>query len=172
MDARNDLTLSVTTPSDREIVLTRTFNAPRKLVWDAVTKAEHVQRWYGCAAFTFATCEIDLRVGGSYRYTMRTPDGVDHTMTGVYREIVMPERIVHTERYETTGFTSPDALVTMTLTEQGGRTKLQTHRPACGQGKPRRPPQRRHGEWCARDLRSARGPARDDVVTPVAPPHH
>jgi uncharacterized protein YndB with AHSA1/START domain len=126
MDARNDLTLSVTTPSDREIVLTRTFNAPRKLVWDAVTRPEHVQRWYGCAALTFATCEIDLRVGGSYRYTMRTSDGVEHTMTGVYREIAAPERIVHTERYETTGFTSPDALVTMTLTEQGGRTKLQS----------------------------------------------
>jgi uncharacterized protein YndB with AHSA1/START domain len=126
MDARNDLTLSVTTPSDREIVLTRTFNAPRKLVWDAVTRPEHVQRWYGCSALTFATCEIDLRVGGSYRYTMRTSDGVEHTMTGVYREIAAPERIVHTERYETTGFTSPDALVTMTLTEQGGRTKLQS----------------------------------------------
>jgi uncharacterized protein YndB with AHSA1/START domain len=126
MDARNDLTLSVTTPSDREIVLTRTFNAPRKLVWDAVTRPEHVQRWYGCSALAFATCEIDLRVGGSYRYTMRASDGVEHTMTGVYREIAAPERIVHTERYETTGFTSPDALVTMTLTDQGSRTKLQT----------------------------------------------
>lgn len=126
MDARNDRTLSVTTPSDREIMLTRTFDTPRKLVWEAVTKPEHVRRWYGCSAFTFATCEIDLRVGGSYRYTMRTPDGVDHTMTGVYREIVAPERIIHTERYETTGFTSPDALVTMTLTEQGGCTRLQS----------------------------------------------
>jgi uncharacterized protein YndB with AHSA1/START domain len=126
MDARNDLALSITTPSDREIVLTRTFKAPRTLVWDAVTKAEHVRRWYGCAAFTFTTCEIDLRVGGSYRYTMRTADGVEHTMTGIYREIVQPERIVHTERYETTGFTSPDALVTMTLTEQNGRTRMQS----------------------------------------------
>lgn len=126
MDARNDLSLSITTPTDREIVLTRTFKAPRKLVWEAVTKAEHVRRWYGCAAFTFSTCEIDLRVGGGYRYTMRTADGVEHTMTGVYREIVAPERLVHTERYETRGFTSPDALVTMTLTEQGGRTRLQS----------------------------------------------
>jgi uncharacterized protein YndB with AHSA1/START domain len=126
VDARNDLTLSVTTPSDREIVLRRTLNAPRKLVWAAVTQPEHVRRWYGCSAFTLATCEIDLRVGGSYRYTMRAPDGVDHTMTGVYQEIAAPERIVHTERYETTGFTSPDALVTMTLVEQSGRTRLQT----------------------------------------------
>ena len=126
MDARNDLTLSVTTPSDREIVLTRTFDAPRKLVWEAITKAEHVRRWYGCSAFTFTSCEIDLRVGGSYRYAMQAPDGVDHIMTGVYREIVAPERIVHTERYETTGFASPDALVTMTLIEQGGRTELRS----------------------------------------------
>jgi uncharacterized protein YndB with AHSA1/START domain len=126
MDARNDLTLSITTPTDREIVLTRTFKAPRTLVWDAVTKPEHVRRWYGCAIFTFTTCDIDLRVGGSYRYTLRAEDGVEHIMTGVYREIVQPERIVHTERYETVGFTSPDALVTMTLTEQGGRTRLQT----------------------------------------------
>jgi uncharacterized protein YndB with AHSA1/START domain len=126
MDARNDLTLSVTTPSDCEIVLTRTFNAPRKLVWEAVTKPEHVRKWYGCATVTLAECSIDLRVGGSYRFTMRGPDGVDHTMTGVYREIVAPERVVHTERYETTGFTSADALVTMTLTEQGSRTRLQT----------------------------------------------
>jgi uncharacterized protein YndB with AHSA1/START domain len=81
---------------------------------------------YGCAAFTFTACEIDLRIGGSYRFAMRTPDGVDHTMTGTYREIVVPERVVHTERYETTGFTSPDALVTMTLTEQAGRTRLQS----------------------------------------------
>ena len=126
MDARNDLTLQVTTPSDCEIMLTRTLNAPRKLVWEAVTKPEHVRRWYGCSALTLLTCDIDLRVGGDYRYTMRAPDGVDHTMTGVYREITAPERIVHTERYETTGFTSPDALVTMTLVEQNGRTKLQT----------------------------------------------
>ena len=126
MDARNDLTLSVTTPSDREIVLTRTFNAPRRLVWEAVTKPEHVRKWYGCSAMTLAECSIDLRVGGSYRFTMRAPDGVDHTMTGVYQDIVVPERIIHTERYETTGLITPFALVTMSLTEQAGRTRLQT----------------------------------------------
>jgi uncharacterized protein YndB with AHSA1/START domain len=126
MDARSNSTALVTTPSDREIVLTRTFDAPRKLVWEAMTKPEHVRRWYCCAVLTFVVCEIDLRVGGAYRYTMRTPEGVDHTMTGVYREILAPERVVATERYETTGFTSPDALVTMTLTEQDGRTRLQS----------------------------------------------
>jgi uncharacterized protein YndB with AHSA1/START domain len=126
MDARNDQSLRITMPSDREFAMTRSFNAPRELVWEAVTKPEHVRRWYGCSAFTLAVCEIDLRVGGQYRYTMRTSEGVDHTMTGIYREIVKPERIIHTERYETTGFTSPDTLVTMTLTEQAGKTVLQT----------------------------------------------
>jgi uncharacterized protein YndB with AHSA1/START domain len=126
MDARSDFSLQVTTPTDREIVLTRTFDAPRKLVWDAVTKVEHVRRWYGCSSLTVAECEIDLRVGGTYRYTMRTTEGVDHTMTGTYREIVAPERVVHTERYETIGFTSADALVTMTLTEAHGRTTLRS----------------------------------------------
>jgi uncharacterized protein YndB with AHSA1/START domain len=126
MDARNDLTLSVTTPSVREIVLTRTFEASRTKVWEAITQVEHVRRWYGCSASALTICEIDLRIGGSYRYSMRSPDGVDHTMTGIYREIIAPERIVQTERYETTGFTGPDALVTMTLTEQGGRIRLQS----------------------------------------------
>ena len=126
MDARNDLTLSVTTPSDFEIVLTRTFNAPRRLVWEAVTNPDHVRKWYGCPALTMTDCEIDLRVGGSYRYTMRGPDGVIHIMSGTYREIIAPERITHTERYETTNLVTPYAMVTMTLTEQGGRTRLQT----------------------------------------------
>lgn len=126
MDARNDFSLLVSTPSDHEIVLTRSFNAPRQRVWDAVTKVENVRRWYGCFTVAVTTCEIDLRIGGAYRYTMRTSDGVDHTMTGIYREIVVPERIVHTEHYETTGLVTPDALVTMTLTEQAGRTTLQT----------------------------------------------
>ncbi len=126
MDARNDHSLLVTTPSDFEFAMTRSFNAPRELVWEAVTKPEYVRRWYGCSQFTLAVCEIDLRVGGAYRYTMRTPEGVDHTMTGIYQEIVKPERIVHTERYETTGFITPYALVTMTLTDQGGKTRLDT----------------------------------------------
>ncbi|ETR77102.1 ATPase [Afipia sp. P52-10] len=126
MDARNDQTLFITTPSERAFALSRSFNAPRDLVWEAVTNPDHVRRWYGCAQFTLAVCDIDLRVGGTYRYTMRGADGVDHTMTGVYREIVRPERIVHTERYETTNLITPYALVTMTLTEQASKTRLHT----------------------------------------------
>ena len=124
MDARNNRKLIVTTPSDLEIVLSRTFDAPRALVFEAFTKPEHVRQWYGCVSHQLVVCEIDFVVGGHYRYTMRGPDGVDHTMTGVYREIVAPSRIVLTERYETTGFRSDDAVVTTTFEEHQGQTTL------------------------------------------------
>jgi uncharacterized protein YndB with AHSA1/START domain len=83
-----------------------------------------VRRWYGCEAFTLTVCEIDLSIGGAYRYTMRAPDGVDHTLRGVYREITPPDRLVYTEAYVTTGFTSNEALVTVTFVEHAGRTTL------------------------------------------------
>lgn len=124
MAARNSRKLFVTTPSDREIVLRRTFDAPRALVFAAWTKSEHVRQWYGCATHQLVVCDIEFRVGGRYRFTMRAPDGIDHTMTGVYREIVWPSRIVCTERYETTGFTSEDAIVTIEFDEKNGETTL------------------------------------------------
>jgi len=124
VDTRVGNALKVTTPSDREIVLTRVFDAPRRLVFEAMTKAEHVRKWYGCDGMTLPVCEIDFRVGGAYRFTMRTPEGVDHTMQGVYREIVAPERIVFTEGYVTTGFASDPAQVTSTFIERDGRTTL------------------------------------------------
>ena len=126
MAPRNSRKLFVTTPSDREIVLTRTFDAPRALVFQAWTKPEHVRRWYGCAEFELVVCDIDLRVGGQYRYTTCAPDGVHHTMTGIYRDIAPPARIVHTERYETTGFISEDAIVTTIFEERDGGTTLTT----------------------------------------------
>jgi uncharacterized protein YndB with AHSA1/START domain len=124
VDARNSRKLFVTTPSDREIVLQRTFDAPRELVYGAWTKAEHVRKWYGCAIFELVVCELDFRVGGHYRFTMRTPEGAEHTMTGVYREIVRPARIVCSEHYETEGFRTEDALVTILFEEENGRTTL------------------------------------------------
>jgi uncharacterized protein YndB with AHSA1/START domain len=124
MDARIPKALKVTTPSDLEIVLTRTFNAPRHLVFKAMTSAEHVRRWYGCDAFKLTVCEIDLRVGGAYQFTMRAPDGVDHTIKGTYREVNPPERIVFTEGYVTTGFTSDEAITTSTFVEYDGQTTL------------------------------------------------
>jgi uncharacterized protein YndB with AHSA1/START domain len=111
-------------PSDREIVLTRVFEAPRRLVFEAWTKPEHVIRWYGCRETVLAACEIDLRVGGAYRYTMRGPDGASHTMQGVYREISPPARLVYTEQYVTQGFASNEALVTVLFAEVDGMTTL------------------------------------------------
>jgi uncharacterized protein YndB with AHSA1/START domain len=114
--------MTLTLPLDREIVLTRAFDAPRRLVFEAWTKPEHMKHWYGCRKVTLRVCEIDLRTGGAYRYVMRAPDGVDHTMQGVYREIVPPERLVYTEGYVTQGFASNEALVTVTFTERDGKT--------------------------------------------------
>jgi uncharacterized protein YndB with AHSA1/START domain len=124
VDARVNNALRITTPSDCEIVMVRTFDAPRRLVFAAMTEPKHVLQWYGCEAMRLVVCEIDLRVGGAYRFTMRAPDGVDHTMQGTYREISPPDRIVFTEGYVTEGFTSDEALVTSVFIEEGGRTTL------------------------------------------------
>jgi len=93
--------LIVTTPSDREIVMTRVFKAPRKLVFDAWTKPELVRRWLlGPPGWTMPVCEIDLRVGGAYRFVWLGQDGTTMGMGGVYREIVIPERIVNTQLFD------------------------------------------------------------------------
>ena len=123
MDARSSK-LTITLPSDREFVLTRTFDAPRELVFRAWTMPEHVKRWYGCNIMTMLSCEIDLRVDGAWRYVLRTPDDVKHTMQGIYREIEPPAKLVYTEKYLTDGFTSPEALVTVLFSEQAGRTTV------------------------------------------------
>jgi uncharacterized protein YndB with AHSA1/START domain len=116
--------MTLTLTSEEEFVLTRAFNAPRRLVFEAWTRPEHVRQWYGCSMTTLTVCEIDLAVGGAWRYVMRAPDGVEHTMTGVYREIAPPGRLVYTERYATAGFASNEAHVTLIFAEQGGMTTL------------------------------------------------
>ncbi|HKX30652.1 MAG TPA: SRPBCC family protein [Blastocatellia bacterium] len=112
--------------SDRELVITRAFAAPRHLVFDAMTKPEYVKRWYGLQVLTMVVCEIDLRVGGRWRYVLRAPDGIEHGFTGVYREIVKPERIVSTENYEALP-PGHEMLVTVTFDEQGGETTVTSH---------------------------------------------
>src|SRR5262245_31825676 len=92
--------LKVTTPSDREIALTRTFDAPRRLVFDAYTKPELLMRWFGPRDWKLIVCDIDLRVGGSWRFVMRKDDGTEMGMSGVYQEIVAPERLVSTESFD------------------------------------------------------------------------
>jgi uncharacterized protein YndB with AHSA1/START domain len=116
--------LIVTTPSDREIAMTRVFDAPRKLVFDAWTKPDLVRRWLlGPPGWTMPVCEIDLRVGGAYRFEWLGQDGTRMGMGGVYREIVIPERIVNTQLFDV-DWTGGETLGTLLFTEQGGKTTL------------------------------------------------
>ncbi len=100
MAQANRSALTITTPSDREIVMTRVFDASRHLVFDAWTKCEHLKRWFGPKSWTMPVCEIDLRPGGAWRYLMRNTDGAEMGMHGEYREIAAPERLVATEVFE------------------------------------------------------------------------
>jgi uncharacterized protein YndB with AHSA1/START domain len=112
-----------TTPSDREIVITRVLDAPRSLVWEACTDPEHVPHWYGPRGWTLPVCEVDLRPGGSWRYVMRGPDGSDMGMSGVFREITPSEQLVTTESFDDY---PGESINTMTLTEQDGKTTMVT----------------------------------------------
>src|SRR5262245_18615666 len=106
--------------SDTEILISRWFNAPRELLFEAITRPEHVRNWYGCDAMTMVVCEIDLRVGGKWRYVLRMPDGAEHGFHGEYREITPPSRLVSTENYEPIG-PGHEVLATVTLEEKNGR---------------------------------------------------
>jgi uncharacterized protein YndB with AHSA1/START domain len=121
--AKASSALSVTTPSDREIVMTRVFNAPRHLVFEAWTKPEHLLQWFGPRSCPLVACEMDFRVGGAWRNTLRRPDGRDMVMRGVYKEIKAPERLVSTESFDDY---PGESLNTMTLSEENGRTTLTT----------------------------------------------
>jgi len=117
--------LELTTPGDREIVMRRTFNAPRTLVFDAYTKPELVRQWLGVfGGNTMSECEIDLRVGGRYRYVWTLEDGSKMGLGGVFREIVVPERIVATEKFEEPWYGDEEAQDTITFEEKDGRTTL------------------------------------------------
>ena len=115
--------LKVTAQSEREIVMTRDFDAPRRLVFDALTKPELLKRWLGVfGGWELAVCEVDLKVGGTYRYVWRrSSDGSEMGVRGVYREIVPPERLVCTELFDEAWYPG-ESLITTTLAEQGGRT--------------------------------------------------
>ena len=115
-------TFQVTAEGDREIRVIRSFAAPRDLVFDCFTQPELVRRWmFGPPGWTFAVCEIDLRVGGAYRFVWRGPEGVEMGMGGVHREIVRPERVVQTQLFDG-GLMGAEAVGTLVLTEQGGKT--------------------------------------------------
>jgi uncharacterized protein YndB with AHSA1/START domain len=119
----NSGSFKVTTPSDREIVLTRLFDAPRQLVFDAMTRPEHVRRWWGILddRYSVTVCDIDLRPGGAWRFVGRHPKG-EVAFNGVYREIAPPDRLVFTEIFEP--FPDVESVVSSVFTEEDGKTRL------------------------------------------------
>jgi uncharacterized protein YndB with AHSA1/START domain len=114
-------TVKITT-TDREIVITRIFDAPRAIVFEAWTKAEHVAHWWDPSGVPLAVCEIDLRPNGTFRWVNRGPDGgAEHTFSGIYREIAPPEKLVFTVRMFPS---SHEPVGTLVFTEDGKKTKL------------------------------------------------
>ena len=122
MSVTSSATAKVTLPADDQILITREFDAPKHLVYKAWTTPELVKCWWHANRGEMTVCEIDLRVGGTWRYVSVTPDGFEVAFHGEYREIVPNERIVSTEVYE--GMPEGEALNTVTFTETEGRTTL------------------------------------------------
>jgi uncharacterized protein YndB with AHSA1/START domain len=116
---KNTGTLKVSLPTDREIVMTRVFDAPCRLVFDALTKPELLKRWFGPRGWSLVVCEADLKVGGAWRWVLRGPDGRDMGMRGVYQEIKPPERLVSTESFDDY---PGESLNTLILSEEDGKT--------------------------------------------------
>jgi uncharacterized protein YndB with AHSA1/START domain len=118
--------LEVTTPSDREIMMTRVLDAPRSLVFDWYTRPDLLKRWiHGPDGWQLVVCDNDLTVGGAFRWMWRGPDGREMGMGGIYREIAPPERIVRTELFDE-DWTGGETVASLVLTEQGGKTTSTT----------------------------------------------
>jgi uncharacterized protein YndB with AHSA1/START domain len=121
---RKGRTLTLSTPSDREVQAVRIFDAPRELVFKALTTPELLMRWmHGPNGWRLAVCEVDLRVGGGFRYVWRKPSGREMGMSGVFRELAPPSRIVHSELFDE-DWTGGETLVTTSLAEHAGKTTL------------------------------------------------
>ena len=120
----NSGSFTVTTPSDREIRMTRLFDAPRNLVFEAMTKPEHITRWWGCLAegYSVPVCEVDFRPGGAWRFVNRTPKGQLVAFYGVYREIAPPGRLVFTEIFEQ--YPDTESIVTAVFADENAKTRL------------------------------------------------
>jgi uncharacterized protein YndB with AHSA1/START domain len=119
-------TLKIEPSGEREIVMTRAFDASRDLVFEAFTKPELVKRWLlGPPGWSMPICEIDLKTGGAYRYVWRNEDGREMGMGGTYREIVRPDRIVHTETFDESWYPG-ESVVTTVFTETDGITTVKT----------------------------------------------
>ncbi|HEX8551718.1 MAG TPA: SRPBCC family protein [Abditibacteriaceae bacterium] len=120
--AKNSDTFTLTKLGDREFVMTRLFDAPRELVWDAWTKPEHIARWWGCNESKVTSCEIDLQPGGKWRNVLQMPDGSECGFQGVYLEIDAPKRLVHTFIFEP--MPQHEALITVVFEERDGKTLM------------------------------------------------
>jgi uncharacterized protein YndB with AHSA1/START domain len=117
----------------RELTITRIFDAARELVFKAWTEPEHMARWWGPKGFTNPVCEMDVRPGGALRIVMRAPHGVEHPMTGTFREVVVPERLVFLAvARDNKGNPLLESLTTVTFAEVGGRTEVTVHASAVG----------------------------------------
>lgn len=122
MPERNSDTL---TASDRDLIIRRTFDAPRELVWKSWTEPERIKRWLAPKDFTIPVAEGDLRPGGAWREIMRKPDGTELSLGGVYREIVEPQRLVFTHAWlDNDGKPEPETLVTITFADRGSKTEM------------------------------------------------
>jgi uncharacterized protein YndB with AHSA1/START domain len=120
-------------PAQRELTLTRVFDAPRSLVFKLWTEPEHMAQWWGPKGFTNPVCELDARPGGAIRIHMRAPDGTLHPMSGTFREVVAPERLVFTAVAEDLeGHPLLEALTTVTFAAHGGKTTVTVHAKAVG----------------------------------------
>jgi uncharacterized protein YndB with AHSA1/START domain len=114
--------------AERELVLTRVFDAPRSLVFKVWTQPEHQVQWIGPQGFTGLSCEMDVRPGGAFRFRMRGPEGTLHCVRGVYREIVEGERLVYTWAWEDeNGNPRHQSLVRVTFADEGGKTRITVH---------------------------------------------
>ena len=118
--------VNISTPTDLEILITRSFNAPRDLVWEAMSRPELIKQWlFGPPGWTMTVCDDDLRVGGQFKWAWSGPDGMEMAMHGVYRDVTPPERIVRTEMFDFgCEAQSGEQLATMVLTEIFATTKL------------------------------------------------
>ena len=122
MIAKHSAATTLTTPSDREIVITRVVAAPRRLVFAAYTNPENLPHWMlGPEGWTMPVCEIDLRPGGAWHFVWRRSEGTEMGMRGVYKEVTPPERLVSTESW---GGDWPETLNTLILSEEGGKTTI------------------------------------------------
>ncbi len=131
------------TAADREVVLTRVFDAPRELVFESWTNPKHMARWWGPKNFTNPVCELDPRPGGAFQIVMRAPDGAEFPFKGVYREVKPPARIVYTgnmsdvsdewhdafnpNRDRSKGRPKLESITTVTFEDVGGQTQLTVH---------------------------------------------